>query len=74
MRNPLRTFRKRSHKPLSKNKLRRYNDNDTSNEELFEAQLALQTWFIGYMNNLEQQSHDKRIESTRLVSLGRATS
>jgi len=56
MRNPLRTFRKRSYKPLSKNKMRRYQGYDTLNEELFEAQLALQKWFIGYMEQLKTES------------------
>lgn len=67
MRNPLRTFRKRSLKPRSKNKLRRYNDNDTSNEELFEAQLALQKWFIGYMEQLKAES-----KTLNLPTLSRA--
>ena len=73
MRNPFRTFRKPSRKPLSKNKLRRYNGYDKLDEELFEAQLAMQKWFANYMNQLQESSNDKRNEDPRLVGVSRTT-
>ncbi len=69
MRNPRRTFRKPSRKPLSKKKLRRYNGYDKLDEELFEAQLALEKWFKEYMGEL---LNDTRTNDTRLVSIRRA--
>ena len=71
MRNPRRTFRKPSRKPLSKKKLRRYNGYDKlDDEELFEAQLALQKWFHEYMEGLHNAQRD---ESAGLASIRRAT-
>ena len=73
MRNPFRTFRKPSRKPLSKKKLRRYNGYDKLDEALFEATLAMQKWFANYMNQLQESSNDKRTNDTSMVGVGLTT-
>lgn len=65
MRNKFRTYRKKSTKPLSKNKLRRRNN--ATNESLFEFQRSLQHWFMAYMEQLRAES-----KSVNLPTLSRA--
>jgi hypothetical protein len=64
MRNPLRTFRKRSRKLLSQKKRTRRLD-------LVGALIDLIKWRDNYMEALR---NDKRIKDTRMVSLSRAAS
>ena len=63
MRNPYRTNRKRSRKPLSKKKIRRYQGYNTSNEELLKAQIDLEEWFIAYLGDLIGEAGRQRSEA-----------
>jgi len=64
MRNPRRTFRKPSRKPLSQKKRMR------QREFQFQVMLSLEKWFTNYMEGLHNAQRD---ESAGLASIRRAT-
>lgn len=59
MRNPYRTNRKRSTKPLSKNQQRKWHNLPAyEREEITQAAKFLATWFIEFMQDLRNNKED----------------